>query len=160
MTTECAVAWSPEQDPEVLRMVRPLLRALTSPDECLRQAAVRGVLSCSSRTAALHVIRQLARLLSSRDAAVSGRAGVSLAEVGLAAVPALMLLLCRSRSVPGRVHAAQVLAVIGRTLEPAPRRHLATHLLVLRRAARAPDVAGALDRARAALLAPESFQKS
>jgi hypothetical protein len=144
---------SPAHNPTVRILVRQLLQALTSTDEALRQAAVRRLLGNHPPPVISHIISQLAERLKSRSERVSRQAGLSLAEIGPRAMPALLGLLLRSRSVPGRVRAAPVLAVIGVTLDPEPRADLLVNLFTLWHTVRDPAVAQALDRAFSTLQA-------
>ena len=98
-------------------MLAPLIRGLTGADERARREALANLAYIHDPGAVWLIIDLLIEAL--RRGGVSGRrrAGAALASMGRMALPAILLALYRSRSVPARVCLAETVGAIGAALD-------------------------------------------
>jgi hypothetical protein len=116
---------------DIDEMLRPLLAALTDPDDDRRRGHVRHLLAVAQPAALPVVADRLVELLAAGKASVRRQAAASLTEFGPVALPALRsALVARGRPRVQRA-AAEILAAVAPRLQPDQRKNLNFDALIV-----------------------------
>jgi hypothetical protein len=119
-----------ESEERVREGMAPLVQAATDADEDRRQAAVHYVRQKWPPAVLRVLVERLAEMLG-RGTESAHRAGTSLIQLGASTLPVLTHKFMQARSAAVQQHTLEVLAGIGRRLNPADRSELMMELVIL-----------------------------